>query len=321
MFLYKIVASISQLFCQVLLQASSLGRVHVRQGTVANTVNFGINTTSTATVNPTIWAPLDYPIANNHLITFAYQFVASASNDIAKLWVDLPFSASEPTPSATAVFPPSGTFEFPDLGRFVIRQAAFFTPNADVDAIAVATTYAASLPLNLTSFTGSLYNKAAMLNWTSAYEVNVEGFGIEKGLNGVSFSEIGFVASKNSSAINTYSFEDNNVKSGINYYRLKLKDKDGAFRYSPVVLVNSSAATKAQVFPNPGRGNVNVNHFKAARGAAIQVLSLDGKLLRTVPVQPGATQTGLSVNDLTKSNYIVIFENCRTKAVTQFTRQ
>jgi len=291
------------------------GRVFVRKGSVPNTIQFAIGASSADVV----WSTVNRPEFDVHLITIAYQRVAGANNDILKLWVDQPIAATEPTPSAQTTYT-SGT-EPADISRFNIRQATTLAPVGEIDAIVVATTYAAALPLNLTSFTGSLVNKASLLSWTSTNEENVKGFSVEKGLNGTDFSEIGFVPAKNLRSSTNYSFEDNSVKGGANFYRLNMKDKDGSSRYSAVVLVNSITTSTTQVFPNPARSIMNVSHEKANRGAAMQIISLSGKVLRTIPVQAGATQTGISVSDLVKGNYMVVFENGGSKAVTQFSKQ
>ncbi len=299
-------------------------RVFMRKGSQPNTVNFGINVTSTSStppLNPVVWAPTNYDSGVVHLVTFAYQFNGGLGADRAKLWINKPFSATEPTPDAISIFPMSGSIPA-DLGRLAIRQGTTLTPNVDIDAMIVSTNYSdVSLPLNLTSFTGSLLNKAVVLNWSSSNEVNVKGFAIEKGLNGKDFSEVGFTAAKNTATANDYSFEDNSVKGGPNYYRLKMIDKDGSSRFSNVVLINSTIVSGVSVFPNPAVGNINLSHEKATRGAVISVVGLNGKVLKTYPVQPGATQTGLSVAEMVKGNYILIFNNNGSKSVTQFSKQ
>ena len=300
-------------------------RVFIRKGLLPNTVNFGINTTSTATsnpVNPVTWAPLDYDSGVVHLITFSYQFVTGENNDISKLWVDQPFSSTEPVPSAIATFPASPAIEKSDLGRLVIRQAAFNTPNADIDAIVVATTYSdASLPLSLTSFKAAFNGKATQIKWTTDNEVNVSGFSIEKSLDGTNFSQVEFVTAKNNSSQNVYTLEDTKVKGGVSYYRLKLVDKNGAFKYSSIVAVKNNSIIKAEVFPNPTKGNLTVSHGEAEAGSSIKIMSLDGKQVKSLKVQAGSTQTGFSVSDLIKGNYIVVYESNGSKSVTQFTKQ
>jgi hypothetical protein len=178
-----------------------------------------------------------------------------------------------------------------------------------------------ALPLTLTSFKASLLGSTARLNWTSQNEVNVKGFSVEKSLNGTTFSEIAFVKAKNGASANTYSAEDANVKAGVNYYRLKMVDVDGAVRYSNIVSLSNKGSIKAEVFPNPAFSTLTVSHNKAELGAVIRVMSIEGKQVKFIPVEAGAVQTALSVNDLVKGNYLLVYEANGEKTTTKFSKQ
>lgn len=59
--------------------------------------------------------------------------------------------------------------------------------------------------------------------------------------------------------MNQYRFEDPNPFSGINYYRLKQVDYDGAFEYSKVIAIEYNTSEKGiQVFPNPSNSLINI---------------------------------------------------------------
>ena len=152
-------------------------------------------------------------------------------------------------------------------------------------------------------------------------EVNVSGFSIEKSLDGINFSQIDFVSAKNSSTHTEYSIMDDKVKGGTSYYRLKQVDKNGAFKYSSIEVIKNSLTIKTEVFPNPTRGNLTINHSAATKGAAIKVMNIEGKLIKTLPIQSGSTQTALSVTELIKGNYLLMFENDGAKSITQFSKQ
>ena len=84
-------------------------------------------------------------------------------------------------------------------------------------------------------------NNQALLTWSTANEINNKGFEVELSRDNKTFSSIGFVAAvKTSTGINNYSFTDNKLLSGSNYYRLKQVDNDGASRYSSVVKLDFS---------------------------------------------------------------------------------
>jgi len=179
----------------------------------------------------------------------------------------------------------------------------------------------AVLPLTINSLNASFNGKSSEIKWTSQNEINVKGFSIEKSENGNTYSEIAFVNAKNLITENTYSFEDVNVKPGANFYRIKTINKDGSSKYSTVVVVNNRVGITAQVFPNPVISNLTVNHTPAVRGAIIRVLSIEGRQVKTFAVQAGAVQTALSVSELVKGNYLLIFENDGVKTTTKFSKQ
>lgn len=296
-------------------------RVFVRKGSAANTVQFGIAPSSSGATPTTVWANFDSDPTATHFITFSYQFVASG-NDIVSLYIDKPYSTSAPTPDATANYADGGSGSFADISRIVIRQAVAAAPVANLDAIVVATTYAdATLPLNLTSFKANFNGRTTHVKWTTENEVNVSGFAVEKSLDGINFSQIDFVTAKNNSTSTEYSIIDGKVKGGTSYYRLKQIDKNGAYKYSSIEVIKNSLSIKTEVFPNPTRGNLTINHGAAVTGASVKVMNIEGKLIRTIPVQLGSTQTALMVTELVRGNYLLMFENNGTKSITQFSKQ
>ena len=176
------------------------------------------------------------------------------------------------------------------------------------------------LPLSLTGFNAFLVNGKASLTWTSINEVNVKGFSIEKSLNGTNFSEISFVNATNRPS-NTYTISDDNVKPGINYYRLKMMDADGASRYSSVVVLSVRNYIKTSVFPNPAVNNITVAHDRAEKGAVIRILTMEGRQVKMTQIQAGAQQTGITVNELISGNYMLIYESNGEKVTSKFSKQ
>jgi hypothetical protein len=180
---------------------------------------------------------------------------------------------------------------------------------------------ATALPLTITSFNASFNGAATQLKWTSANEVNVKGYSIEKSVNGTAFTEVSFVSARNIVGENTYTWTDNSMASGATYYRIKTTDKDGSLKYSQVVVINSRAGISASVFPNPAISSLTVNHTSAMLGAKLSVLTLEGKLIKSLAVQQGAVQTAVSVSELLKGNYLLIYQNNGEKTVTKFSKQ
>jgi len=177
-----------------------------------------------------------------------------------------------------------------------------------------------SLAVSLQSFNGAIVNSTAKLNWTSASEINAKQFVVEASSDKKNFASVGTVAAKNVKGLNSYEFETA-APATTTYYRLKMVDKNGAFSYSPVVVLNASvSAKKLTVFPNPAVNTITLSHAQALEGASVKILNAAGKTVSVSNLQTGATQTTVDVSKLAKGTYIVSVENNGQKVVSQFVK-
>jgi hypothetical protein len=96
------------------------------------------------------------------------------------------------------------------------------------------------------------------INWQSASEINFSHYEVEKSTDGTSFTPIEklYGRGQGSSAANYVTWD--NSATTLNYYRLKMVDKDATFTYSHTVVVateeEKEATSQSVVFPNPGSG-------------------------------------------------------------------
>jgi hypothetical protein len=178
-----------------------------------------------------------------------------------------------------------------------------------------------TLPLTLTSFSASYVNNTVNLAWSTTNEINTSHFDVERGDNATGFAIIGTVTSLNSINANSYSFKDGKPVNGIAYYRLKMVDRDGAFKYSKVVVINNAIQNKLSVYPNPGNNNVTVSHANASANATLDVVSIDGKRVLSVKLQQNATQTSVDVSALKAGTYTIAFRNGSEKFSVEFVKQ
>lgn len=138
-----------------------------------------------------------------------------------------------------------------------------------------------TLPVTLISFSGMVTNCTALLTWKTASEINSKSFNIEHSTNGISFYKTGIVKSANSFNGGSYNYTDNSLASGINYYRLKTLDLDGAFVYSDVVTLSSNCNSIAvAVSPNPVKDALTVTGLNGNN--TILVIDATGRRLTTV---------------------------------------
>lgn len=132
------------------------------------------------------------------------------------------------------------------------------TSGAIVEDYAVFFTSSSSLPLLLTSFDGYYSNGKNELNWKTETEVNTDHFVVERSFSGADYVEVGNVPAKGltGNLINYYQFTDALINAdNFNrfYYRLKMVDKDGAYKYSKLVITTRPDESNVQVlvYPNP----------------------------------------------------------------------
>jgi hypothetical protein len=115
----------------------------------------------------------------------------------------------------------------------------------------------APVPVELTSFSGTVSCNAVSLKWATATEVSNYGFEIERSSSSLStdWQKIGFVnGSGNSNSPKEYSYTDNNLRSGSYSYRLKQIDNDGSYDYSNIVEIKIGLPTNLELnqnYPNP----------------------------------------------------------------------
>jgi hypothetical protein len=118
------------------------------------------------------------------------------------------------------------------------------------------------LPLNLLSFYAKRIENTSILSWNTSDEKFFSHFEIQKSRNLNEFSTIGTVDGNNLSNGN-YNFTDFNPDLfNINYYRIRMIDKDGSSKFSKVMTLNFSKNDFYFSVENPVKNNeilVNTN--------------------------------------------------------------
>ncbi|MDQ2719982.1 MAG: pre-peptidase C-terminal domain-containing protein [Bacteroidota bacterium] len=166
-----------------------------------------------------------------------------------------------------------------------------------------------ALPVTFTNFDGKLQDNQALLNWSTATEINNKGFEVQKSMNGQEFTDIGFVAGNgNSSIVNNYNYIDNKVLSGSNYYRLKQIDLDGNFDYSSTIRLDFRKFNWT-VFGNPLTSNSWLQlQLSQKANVAIQIISTDGKIIQTINkgnISEGTYSIPLHLGNVASGMYII----------------
>ncbi len=187
------------------------------------------------------------------------------------------------------------------LGDVIKNTAAiYFDYNLPVLTNTETTTVVAeTYPLHLLSFSARKDGKTNLLQWTTAQEINVEHFDIERSKSGREFSKIGVVKA----GLTNYQYTDNSPLPTINYYRLKMVDKDGQFTYSPIRMINNNSDGQMTIYPNPARERVTVTYPANNGIAQLQLTDMSGRILRRTTVEAASVHTSMNIKGLPSGKY------------------
>ncbi|MBK6930167.1 MAG: T9SS type A sorting domain-containing protein [Saprospirales bacterium] len=119
-------------------------------------------------------------------------------------------------------------------------------------------------PVELVEFQASKYGEnTARLDWRTASEVDFDAFAIERQYGQQLWSQIGEMKAAGVDGVGAvYTFFDENAPPDQVYYRLKMRDLDGSFEYSPIRSLRFEPDGALQIFPNPASDILNL-YFSA----------------------------------------------------------
>jgi hypothetical protein len=175
-----------------------------------------------------------------------------------------------------------------------------------------------SLPINLLSFEAVKQTKKVLLQWITDNESNADKYIVERSADGITYVSIGTVLAYNSATRNNYNFTDLQPLPGLNLYRLRMTDKDGSFKNSPIRKVNfDNAGDDIAVYPNPvvqgklfiaSSSNCNAAILFDAAGKTIKTYTLSGRnnTLDMSGIAKGTYQLKIFTENSTTNQKIII---------------
>ena len=171
-------------------------------------------------------------------------------------------------------------------------------------------------PALLLSFDGQVENSCANLTWVMENETNCKWFVIERAGDKGGYDSISVVDGLNNNNSTTYTFEDESMVIGNNYYRLRQVDRDGVVRYSKIVTLykNAPAAstTTMGIYPNPATSTINYTVASTtSQQVIVQVFDISGVVLLTTQQQlyAGNNQQTVALSSLKNGNYFLRVTN------------
>jgi hypothetical protein len=171
-----------------------------------------------------------------------------------------------------------------------------------------------NIPVELAGFSAVALNDGVKLEWSTASELNNNGFEIERSLNNqAEFVTIGFVEGNGTTTkINNYSYTDRLELAGTRavFYRLKQIDFDGTFSYSNVVSIDVNIANGFvlnQNYPNPFNPSTTISYSVATDAfVSLKVYDFLGKEVNTLvneTMLAGIYEVTFDASDLPSGTY------------------
>lgn len=117
------------------------------------------------------------------------------------------------------------------------------------------------LPIQLIQFKVMLtLNNTALLQWSTATEINNDYFTVERSTNGYNWEPLKVIDGAGySSTVLHYQTVDYSPHFGVSYYRLKQTDYDGQFDYSQIKTISRELENgEISIYPNPAKSDVIV---------------------------------------------------------------
>ena len=175
----------------------------------------------------------------------------------------------------------------------------------------VVVSSAVVLPVTLLDFAATAEKSSIKLNWSTSQEINNKGFAIERSIDGISYTKIGWVDGRmNSSLRSDYTFIDNFVSPKVVYfYRLRQTDVD--------MRENVSAVRQAKIeqgdviitlSPNPTKGQVNLFIGAPSKLVNVKMTNAEGRVIKAWKVDSGLSRNNLNISGIAAGLYTFSIE-------------
>lgn len=255
----------------------------------------------------------------NALVKYTYNpnysyYVWQKSTDGGTTWTNTTATGSiSPTSSGgyyqyTTNYPPFMAYGADSGTRYRVTVA---TSNANLTSTSCSFTDGNSVYLkiincgaivkaDIVSFKGALsQDNKTTLNWSVTSETNLNHYEIERSDDGKTFYKIGEKAAKNTEQSSSYDFNDPQSVNGNIYYRLKIFDEKGLYKYSNIIVVSRFMNFEVRSMQNPFKGMISADVILPADGNAnLFLFDSYGRLIRSNSQKMFRGMNNFSIGDL-----------------------
>jgi aminopeptidase N len=188
---------------------------------------------------------------------------------------------------------------FDSLNQMIATGA--FTKNATLPVTILAT--------HVITFNGVKEGNTAKLSWGIENTLDYASFEVERSADNAAFQHIGTLKATDFPGKTNFTFTDNDILPGNNYYRIKIIEKNGNTLYTKTIVINNKDGNSYfTISPNPASRYIVVNSTAAAKEIVdIKIFDAAGRQVKELLKQQFSNSSNLQINveDLGIGNYFV----------------
>ncbi len=182
-----------------------------------------------------------------------------------------------------------------------------------------------ALPVAVSSFEVQDNGCNALLQWSSESETDFSHYIVERSTNGIDFEFVQQILSLKLTGTTGYSYTDENI-NGEMFYRLKMLNLDGTYKYTDIILVSTSCENQISnlnLYPNPigfKSSNLNVSFINKKESVVwITISNLNGTELMKFPTDAmiGDNTVGIDISNINAGTYIVAIQKSKGKVLSK----
>jgi len=205
----------------------------------------------------------------------------------------------------------------PNAGYAATGGKIYFTvPYSDIQlgtgyfTLASTNSITATLPVELLDLNAVCNAKEITISWKTATEANNQFFTLERGSDQANLLPLATLNGAGTSfESHLYSYTDRLPLDGINYYRLKQTDKNGASQYFPIIESSCDGGDVTAVtglYPNPVNGILNLEiNCQSDDEVTIQLMDEIGRIVihKTTTIHQGLSTLNINTENLAGGVY------------------
>ncbi|QRQ99541.1 Ig-like domain-containing protein [Dyadobacter sandarakinus] len=215
---------------------------------------------------------------------------------------ELPEHGQATVSAGSILFDPEKDYTGPDAFTYIVSDANGVVSTRGRVSMDIVSN---PMPVVLSYFDATKSESVTRLAWGTSLEVNSDHFSIERSIDARTWTSIAMLPAVPGTTPVSYHFTDSLPEPGVNYYRLKMTDRDSSFTYSSIRSVFFPELSWAELYPNPVTDmlHIVIRNKKVSR---VRMISTSGLTLFSQRVS--SSDLMISMKNYALGQYMFHFE-------------